>query len=159
MSRSIGPALRSYWNWLSVLPLGKWIFSRAIGWMAPYSGSISARVQTLEPGFGVVQLSDHRKVRNHLKSVHAVALVNLAEIATGLTLMNSLPDNTRGILTGLDIRYLKKARGILTASCHCQIPTDNREQEVRLETEIVNTDNEVVATAQAQWLIGPEQTG
>lgn len=156
MSKSIGPQLRKYWRLLSGWPGGKWLFSRAIGFFAPYSGSISASVIELRPGFGMVQMREHCRVRNHLRSVHAIALVNLAEITTGLTLMNSLPDNTRGILTAIQMDYQKKARGLLTATCNCEIPVDNSAQEIMLQGDIKNAEGEVVATASAQWLIGAE---
>ena len=96
-------------------------------------------------------------VRNHLHSVHAMALSNLGELVTGLALMNSLPVNTRGILTGFSIDYLKKARGRLTAECRCSVPADNTGQTVTLAGEITDRAGDVVATVQARWLIGPEQ--
>lgn len=157
MSQSIGPFLRTNWKMLSSKPMGKWLFSRLVGFIVPYTGSIGARVETLEPGHGVITLRDRRKVRNHLKSVHAVALVNLAEIATGMTLLNSLPDDTRGILTAIQIQYLKKARGLLSAECHCDIPQDNAQEELQISTDIKNDMGEIVASATATWLIGPEK--
>jgi acyl-coenzyme A thioesterase PaaI-like protein len=111
----------------------------------------------LEPGRGVVSLRERRRVRNHLRSVHAIALVNLAELVTGLTLMNSLPDGMRGILIGIEMRYLKKARGQLRAHCQCPIPQTSDEAELRIEGKIVDATGEVVATAVASWLIGPEK--
>ncbi len=125
--------------------------------MAPYSGSIGARVEVLEPGHGIVSLREHRRVRNHLRSVHAIALVNLAEMATGLTLMNSLPDNMRGILTAIDVRFLKKARGHLLAECRCEIPAEGTEREIPVQGEIRDAGGELVVTATATWLIGPEK--
>lgn len=159
MTQPIGPTLRNSWARLSGLPFGKWVFSRMVGFIAPYSGSIGAKVELLEPGHGVLTLNDRRKVRNHLKSVHAVALVNLAEMVTGLTLMNSLPDDTRGILTGIQMTYHKKARGLLTAECSCEIPQDSTETELLITGEIKNEQGEVVASAIASWLIGPEKKG
>lgn len=158
MAHSIGPGLRQYWNRSSALPGGKWLFSRLLGLMAPYTGTIGAVVQVLEPGHCSVILRDRRKVRNHLQSVHAMALCNLGEMVTGLALMNSLPDKTRGILTHLSISYLKKARGLLTATCHCDIPTDNRECENLLTGRIHDANGDLVAEVQARWLIGPEKT-
>ena len=157
MSLSIGPALRKYWRLLSAFAAGRWLFSRFLGLYAPYSGSIRAQVERLQPGHGVVVLKERRRVRNHLKSIHAIALVNLAEMVTGLTLMNSLPDKTRGILVAIDMQFLKKARGRLVAECDCEIPPDNAEREVLVNGVIKNAQGEIVATAQARWLLGPEK--
>ena len=50
MARSIGPRLRYYWGWASALPGGKWLFSRLLGLVVPYTGSIGATVRNMEPG-------------------------------------------------------------------------------------------------------------
>lgn len=155
MQTSIGPALRREWQRLSGKPGGKWLFSRLLGRIVPYSGTIGARIESLEPGLCTVSLRDRRGVRNHLRSVHAMALANLAELVTGLALMNSLPAGARGILAGFSIDYLKKARGQLSAACRCEIPPDNAEREYLLTGEIRDADGVVVATAQARWLVGP----
>ncbi|MEE9343645.1 MAG: hotdog fold domain-containing protein [Gammaproteobacteria bacterium] len=157
MAQSIGPMLRKQWRLLSGVPAGQWLFSRALGLMVPYTGSIGGVVRKLEPGCCVVTLTDRRKVRNHLHSVHAIAQCNLGEMVTGLALMNSLPDQTRGILKGLSVEYLKKARGTLTAECRCEIPPDNQRREYQLTGEIRDAENEPVATITADWLIGPEK--
>jgi len=156
MTVSIGPGLRRQWRRFSTKPGGKWLFSRALGRLVPYTGSISAQVQRLEPGHCVATLRDRHRVRNHLRSIHAVALANLGEMATGLALMNSLPDHCRGILTGLDVEYLKKARGLLTAECRCDIPADNVRQECAVTCVIQDAGNEAVARVRARWLIGPD---
>src|SRR5689334_10674153 len=83
--------LRFAWNRLEKIPLGRQIFSRTIGRLAPYTGSIPATVLTLEHGRSTVQLEDRPKVRNHLRCVHAVALVNLAELAGNVALAYSMP--------------------------------------------------------------------
>jgi acyl-coenzyme A thioesterase PaaI-like protein len=105
----------------------------------------------------VVTLRDRRRVRNHLGSIHAIALANLGEMVTGLALMNSLPDRARGILTGFNVDYLKKARGRLTAECRCEIPVDNSEREYELTGEIRDVQGDIVSMARARWLVGPEK--
>ena len=144
MADSIGPGLRRQWRSLSALPGGKLLFSTALGRFVPYTGSIGARIQRLEPGLCVASLRDRRRVRNHLGSIHAMALANLGEMVTGLALMNSLPD---------------KARGILTAECRCDIPKDNSEREYELTGEIRDAQGDIVSIARARWLVGPEKTG
>ena len=156
MAQSIGPGLRRHWRRCASLPGGKWLFSRLIGLRAPYSGTLGAQVEELEPGLCVVALRERRRVRNHLDSVHAMALASLGELATGLALMNSLPDQARGILISFSIDYLKKARGRLTARCRCAIPSSTLEHEYLLTSEIQNEDGEVVAIARARWQVGPD---
>ena len=157
MARSIGPGLRHQWQRLSCWPGGKWLFNRVLGLTVPYTGALGASVQTLAPGHCVVILRDRRKVRNHLRSVHAMALGNLGEMVTGLALLNSLPDRTRGILTGISINYLKKARGMLTAECHCDIPASSDDCELAINGNIRDSAGDTVASVEARWLIGPEK--
>lgn len=157
MAQSIGPGLRDYWRRLSALPAGKRLFSRLLGHYVPYTGNLGATVELLELGHCIVTLRERRKLRNHLDSVHAMALANLGEMATGLALMNSLPEQARGILKHFHIDYLKKARGLLTADCRCEIPDGNQQREIEVFCEIRDTAGAVVSVVTAHWLIGPER--
>ena len=150
-----GQRLRSLWGRLSPYPGGKWLFSRILGRMAPYSGTIGARVEQLEPGYAKVSLADRRRVRNHLDSIHAVALVNLAEQASGLAVLMGLPSDVRGILTGLTITYIKKARGRLVAECRCAIPAVTGSIDYEAVVTIRDSGEGVVAQAVARWRLGP----
>ena len=146
------------WERYAHRPFGKWLFSKALGHMAPYTGTIDPRVVELRPGYARVQMRDRRKVRNHLRSIHAIALMNLAEVSTGLATLSGLPADARGILAGLSIDYLKKGRGLLTAECECEIEATNERREVEIETVIRDEAGDDVARARARWLIGPEKT-
>ena len=136
--------------------MGKWLFSRILGSTIPYTGSIKARVERLEPGHAVVVLPDRRRVRNHLNSVHAIALANVAELSTGLAMISGLPPGINAILVGLKVTYEKKARGELRAECTCSVPEDNTRQEVAIDTEIKDSAGDVVTRATATWLVGPK---
>ena len=157
-SIDLGSVLRTAWDSLSKIPGGKRLFSKLVGTMAPYTGSIGALVVELAPGHSKIELRDRRAVRNHLRSIHAVALVNLAEVATGLAISIGLPSGTRGILTGLSIEYLKKARGTLTATCDCTVPETSERREYEIEGLIHNAGGDLVARAKARWLIGPAKS-
>jgi acyl-coenzyme A thioesterase PaaI-like protein len=89
--------------------------------------------------------------------VHAVALLNLAELASGLALNFALPGEARSILKGLSMEYLKKARGTLTAESTAPVMEDAAERDLELETAIRDEAGDVVATAKARWRIGPRK--
>jgi acyl-coenzyme A thioesterase PaaI-like protein len=143
------------WVGLSRYPGGAWLFSWLLGRMIPYSGTVSASVVELEPGRACVTLGDRRRVRNHLRSIHAIALMNLGELTTGLALNCGLPSSLRAILVGLSMEYTKKARGTITAVCSCVRPTVDRDQELQLTGELRDEAGDVVAVARAVWRVGP----
>ena len=148
-----GSTIALWWRRLSRVPFGRTLFSILIGRMAPYTGSMGARIQELSPGHSRWTLRDRRKVRNHLNSVHAVALVNLAEVASGTAMLTALPPGTRGIVTGLSMKYLKKARGTLTAECRCAIPEVNGETPYDVSADISDEAGDVVARGTVTWLL------
>lgn len=154
-NRSPGPMIRRMWEKFSGLPGGKYLFSKAVGKAAPYTGTIGAEVVELRPGFAKVQMKDKKKVRNHLNSIHAVALVNLAEVTTGLAMTSGLPEGARGILKGLNIEYIKKARGLLVAECSAEVSESTERRELEIQGDIMDQSGDVVARATAIWLVGP----
>jgi acyl-coenzyme A thioesterase PaaI-like protein len=76
-------------------------------------------------------------------------------MVTGLALLNGLPDETRAILTGFSIDYLKKARGTLQARSRCNVPPGSDPRDVDVHGEIRDSEGAVVATVRARWRIGP----
>lgn len=150
-----GEKLRAAWRRLAPLPGGKRLFSFFFGRGVPYSGSIAPLVDLLEPGHARVLLRDRRAVRNHLRSIHAIALVNAGEMCTGLAISLAMGPDARAILTGVSIEYLKKARGTIAAECRCpaSVPTEKREWE--LEGVLTDASGDVVARTKARWLVAP----
>jgi acyl-coenzyme A thioesterase PaaI-like protein len=150
MPSSPGP-LFAAWNRLRRVPGGTWIFSRLLGWKVPYTGSIGAHVRELGPGHARITLRDRRAVRQHLGSVHAVALLNLGEVTSGLAMLAALPPGVRGIVTRLSAEYPRKARGLLTAVSRVTVPAVTGPTEVTVMAEITDESGDPVCRVTAVW--------
>lgn len=149
--------IHQLWRTLKVFPCGKLIFSRILGCIVPYSGSIRAVVLELDPGRIRVKMRDCRRVRNHLKSVHAIALVNLAELTSGLSVVSFLKRNSRGILRRIEIDYEKKARGLIVGECEFKLPELSiGRQEFTVPVILKNREGQTVAEARAYWVVNKE---
>ena len=148
-------SLLAWWRRLSPRPGGRWLFSLLLGRAARYTSSIAPRVIELAPGRVVVAMRDRAAVRNPLRSVHAVALANLAEGSSGLALLAGLPPEARAILTGLSVEYVKKARGRLVSECDFPPVTGAEPRELEIESAIRDGAGDLVARGRARWKIGP----
>ena len=140
------------WHKISRLPAGKLIFSVLAGVQVPYTGSVGARVEELRSGYARVSMRDRRKVRNHLKSIHAVALTNLAEMTGNLAVMTAQGPDARWIIASFETRFLKKARGRIVAECSIDFdPNVAGDYEGRVILR--DSGHEVVAEATPRWKI------
>ena len=157
MSANADPGRRvlALWRRLSPLPLGRELFGLVFGSLVPYTGALGARVLELEPGFVRAELRDRRGVRNHLASVHALALANLGEMTSGLAMLTALPPGMRGIVLSLHAEYAKKARGRLVAECRATPPMVAVDTEFDVRAEVRDAAGDVVATITVRWKLGP----
>lgn len=147
--------IRKLWDKFSPMPGGRRLFGAAIGRMARYSGSIPFRVVTLREGHSEVILRDKPYVRNHLRSLHAIALINVAEIAGNLAAAYTMPDDARFIVGGISMDYLKKARGDVRAVATVPPITSSEKQEIEVTVDIIDRNDVVVAKSTLRTVIGP----
>src|SRR4051812_29466691 len=144
------------WDVLSGMPGGKAVFSKLVGRMAPYTGTIGATVTVLRAGYAEVVMHDRRAVRNHLDCVHAIALANLAELAGNVALAYALPDDGRFIVSGMEIEYLKKARGTITAIGEAPVPKSATRAQYDVPVTLRDASGEDVAKVILHSLVGPK---
>lgn len=154
-ARSAAQWIRDGWERLRYLPGGRRLFDRLLGLAIPYTGALGAQVQSLESGYALVRLPDRHGVRNHLDSIHAIALANLAELTGNLALVYSLPPDARFIVKGLSIEYLKKARGDITGECRCEPIASSERRSYPLDIELKDASGTVIAKARLETLVGP----
>lgn len=148
--------IKEGWDRLSRVPGGTRVFSRMIGFAARYTGTIRAHVVELSHRRSLVEMNDGPLVRNHLRSVHAVALVNLAELAGNVALSYSLPPDARFIVAGLSMDYLKKARGKISAEGICPEILTSARQEYEVVVTLRDAAGDTVARCTLRTLVGPK---
>ena len=152
-----GHQLLSAWQKLHNKPFGKWLFKRLIARNVPYTGSIKADVQKLQPGQCEVLLKYRRSNTNHLNCIHALALSNLGELAGGLAMMTGLPPTVRGIVTRINTEYLKKARGDLRAVAEVDVPAVTTDKTVHhVHAQIFDQHKDLVTRVEVEWLLSPK---
>jgi len=146
---------------LSRWPAGRWLFSRAVCFRAPYFATIAPRFIALEPGRCEVAIRDCRRVHNHIGTVHAIALCNLAELSAGVMTEASLPATMRWIPKGMTVEYLKKARGTMHAVATPDIPiVDSAEgYELPVTVSVRDPRGEEVFRARILMWLSPKSRG
>ena len=148
--------VRDLWDRMSPMPGGARVFSKLVGRMAPYTGTIRAHIVQLERGHGRVQMKDRPGLRNHLRSVHAVALANLVELTGNVVLAYSMPDDARFIVAGMELDYVKKSRGTIEGRCDCPVPETNERKEYRVPVTLHDATGDVVVRGWLRTLVGPK---
>ena len=152
------PVLAAYRR-LARWPGGRWLFSRLVCRKAPYFSGIAPRILTLEPGRGVAAIRHRRAVTNHIGTVHAIALCNLAELIGGLTCDVSIPASMRWIPKGMAVESLKKAIGTMTATASpafAPLAAADASYELPVEVLVRNDAGETVLRARIAMWVSPK---
>lgn len=149
------------WQRLSGYPLGKWLFSRLVCLKAPYFSSIRPRFVELRPGFAEVRMKKRRSIKNHIGTVHAIAMCNLAEIAAGTMTDVTVPKAThRWIPRGMTVEYLLKGETDLRAVATLEIPEQFAEPvELPVKVDVIDTGENVVFRAVIGMWVTPKKSG
>ncbi|MDX1507879.1 MAG: hotdog fold domain-containing protein [Woeseiaceae bacterium] len=148
-----------HWQRLSKRPAGKWLFSRIVCLTTPYFSSIGPRFVELERFRSVVTLRKRRKVHNHLGTVHAIAVCNLAEAAAGVMTHASMPSNYRWIPKRMSVEYLLKAETDLKAVAVIDPPPAfDGPEDVPVKVSVTDTADQVVFTAVITMYITPRKS-
>jgi acyl-coenzyme A thioesterase PaaI-like protein len=103
------------WQQLEKWPGGKWFFSRLLCLKAPYFSSIRPRFEVLRPEYCIARIAKRRAVLNHIGTVHAIAMCNMAELTGGAMTEVTVPATHRWIPKGMTVEYLQKATTDLVA--------------------------------------------
>ena len=120
--------------------------------------------------FKFLELSDNktqlklpykRVNQNHLGGMHACAIATLGEYPAGLSLIKRFGSSKyRLIMSKLEGDYIKQGRGDITGVVEIDESefsrvenelTENDQSEIIISTNILNTNDEVIAVIQTTW--------
>jgi acyl-coenzyme A thioesterase PaaI-like protein len=147
----------SAWQSLSKWFGGKWLFSKLVCFKAPYFASIHPRFVTLRPGYSEVHIKKRRSVLNHIGTVHAIAICNMAELAGGTMTEVSIPSTHRWIPKGMTVEYLGKAQTNLRAVAElAPIPAFEGALELPVTVNVLDTNDMTVFRAIITMWVSPK---
>lgn len=154
------PGTLAIWRRLASKPGGKWLFSRLLCLKAPYFGSIRPRFAELRPNYCEVRMKKRRAVLNHLGTVHAVAMCNMAELAGGTMTEVTIPPSHRWIPKGMSVTYLKMAKTDLVAVATPQSPLQlSQAGEFQVKVVVRDQQGETVFEALITMWVAPRKSG
>lgn len=139
-------------------PFGHWLFSRAVCFKAPYFGTITPTITRLEHSRCDAVIKDRRGVHNHIGTVHAIALCNLAELCAGVMTDASLPKDMRWIPKGMTVSYLKRAKGRMsaTATPMIAIVSSDSGYDLPVNVDVLDESGEKVFHAEIRMWMSPK---
>jgi acyl-coenzyme A thioesterase PaaI-like protein len=108
------PPLLSLYRQVTRLPQGDLLFSRLFTLKAPYFGTVRPHFTALRPNYAELTIRKRRRVHNHLKTVHVIAICNGLEAAMGALAEATVPRDKRWIPKGMDVSYTAKAVSDIT---------------------------------------------
>ncbi|MBB5852672.1 hotdog fold domain-containing protein [Amycolatopsis umgeniensis] len=137
------------WNRLAGKPVGKQLFSAAMCLRVPYFRTVLPSVRELRPGRCEVTSPKWWGVYNHIKTFHAIAACNLAEIAMGMLAEATVPTTHRWLPKGMTVSYVAKAETGLRAVAELpELPEFGDESfELPVPVTITDTNGKPVVTA------------
>jgi len=152
------PVIRTYNN-MATKPFGKKLFSLFVCFKAPYFGSISPTFTALSDGYAEVTISNRRKVRNHIGTVHAIAMCNMAELAGGTMTEVSIPRSMRWIPKGMEVKYLKKAesRTVRAQARFIDSIVEGEKQDINVEVNVLDDNDVVVCRCEITMFVSPKK--
>ena len=114
-----------------------------IGGVIKFAGHTGSVVEELTYTSSVVTLQNRADVQNHIGTIHAVAMILLAETATGILLAMNIPDDKAVLAKQLNTSFVKRSTGAMKAVARItqeQIDLILSQEKGELKMDVVVTD-------------------
>jgi acyl-coenzyme A thioesterase PaaI-like protein len=145
-TNQINPTLAD-WQKRSVSRLGRWLFTRAVCRRAPYFASIKPHFLELRPAVCVVLMPRHPATAGPARTVHALAIANLCELAADLVTEVTVPAGMTWQSRGMTIEYLRRAESDVTATARLNKTEWGEAQNVAVPVTAIDRNGSEVVRA------------
>lgn len=102
-------------------------------------------------------MKKRRRITNHIGTVHAIAMCNLAELAAGTMTEVSIPESMRWLPKAMSVEYLRKASGGVRAEARLPDVAEGPAREVPAVVEMKDDTGELVCRATITMWVSPRK--
>lgn len=119
-------------------------FSKLICQMAPYFSTINPEFIELKPNYSEARVIKCREIQNHIGTVHAIAMCNLAELVAGTLTDATIPEGARWIPKGMTVQYIAKAKTDIRGVATAEGVNFSESGDKVIRVDVFDTENTVV---------------
>lgn len=122
----------------------------------------NTRIKEMSTHQATVFLKNEPAIQNHIGTIHAAAMVLLAETATGMVLSMNVPDDKIQVTKSMQIDYKKMTKSDLTAIAklsdeQIQMISTQEKGEVDIEVKIMDEEGNEPLTVKIVWAWIPKK--
>ncbi|MEZ4288941.1 MAG: hotdog fold domain-containing protein [Polyangiales bacterium] len=136
---------------------GRWMLGQMVCRVAPYFSTISPKVLRIDPGHVEILLKNRRSVQNHIGSVHAIAMCNMAEFLAGTCIDLCVDRRFRWIPVQMTVHYEKIARTDLRGVCIIEPNKIATEGDYVINVDVFNDADERVFRAEVTMRVSKKK--
>ncbi|NVJ61438.1 MAG: DUF4442 domain-containing protein [Gammaproteobacteria bacterium] len=139
-----------------------WLLNYLLGSTIKFVGTAGVKCISLNREESVWILKNKKKVRNHIKGIHAAAMGLLAETATGMVVGMNVPDDRTPVIKSMKVNYLKRVKGDLKAvaqlsGAQIQYIIDNEKGELLIPVTVTDNDGKEPIECEMIWAWTPKR--
>lgn len=156
--------LRKIVNFANKMPqgVGQFILTRAFNSQVKLAGTASLKILGTDGKSVTFFQENKKKVQNHIGSVHAAAMVLLAESATGFIVGINLPGDKLPLIKSMNLDYVKRASGDMKATAsltneQIQLMQTSEKGEVLVKVVVTDENDIEPVIAQMLWAWVPKK--
>ncbi|MEE4246367.1 MAG: DUF4442 domain-containing protein [Kangiellaceae bacterium] len=139
-----------------------WLLNYLLGSTIKFVGTAGVKCLSLDREQSIWILKNKKKVRNHIKGIHAAAMGLLVETATGMLVGMNVPDDRTPVIKSIKVEYKKRVKGDLTATAQLtgeqiQQIVDQEKGEMLIPVSVIDSEGQEPIICEMIWAWTPKR--